>query len=97
MCSKGFVKRIVPFFLTFALGLLVASFFVSVALPNFSFPNRGWGRHQQYHQKMEFENQQLKEKVSRLEKQLTDKNNLDFQNLDLDVPPPALRAVPHRR
>ena len=35
MFYKGFFKRIVPFFLTFAAGLFIASFFVPIA-PNFS-------------------------------------------------------------
>jgi hypothetical protein len=37
MQLKGLFKRVVPFFLTFALGLLVASFFVTVAAPSFNF------------------------------------------------------------
>ena len=65
MCCEGFMKRIVPFFLTFAVGLFVASFFVTIAAPKFEF-NRGWRKHQQYHRKMEFENQRLKEENSRL-------------------------------
>ncbi len=99
MCSKGFVKRIVPFFLTFAFGLLIASFFVSVALPRFQFPNRGFNRHRQYHQQMEFENQRLRDENSRLKRQQADRANEDFTNLDLDVPPPPSvpRAVPYRR
>lgn len=65
MCGKGFVKRVLPFFLTFAVGLFIASFFVSIAAPRFQF-NRGWRRHQQYHRTMEAENQRLKEENARL-------------------------------
>ena len=98
MCSKGFVKRFVPFFLTFALGLFVASFFVSIALPKFQFKKRSWGEHQRYHQKIEFENQQLREENLRLKRELADKNDADFTNLDLNlnVPPPPPHA-PFRR
>ena len=67
MCCKGFVKRIVPFFLTFAVGLFVASFFVTVAAPSFQFKSRNWKRnHQQYDRQMELENQQLRDENLRL-------------------------------
>ena len=33
MCYSGLFKRIIPFALTFAVGLFLASFFVSIALP----------------------------------------------------------------
>jgi len=65
MCCEGFMKRIVPFFLTFAVGLFVASFFVTIAAPKFEF-NRGWRKHQQYHRMMESENRRLKEENARL-------------------------------
>ena len=96
MCCKGFFKRIVPFFLTFAVGLFIASFFVTLAAPNLSF--RGWKRHQQYHQMMEFENQRLNDENSRLRRQLEDTDRSNIKNLkysyELDVPavpllPPA--------
>ncbi len=65
MCVKVFIKRVLPFFLTFSVGLFIASFFVSIAAPNFQF-NRGWRKHQQYHRMMEFENQRLREENERL-------------------------------
>lgn len=65
MCGKVFIKRVLPFFLTFSVGLFVASFFVTIAAPTFQF-NRGWRRHQQYHRMMEFENQRLREENARL-------------------------------
>ena len=36
MLYTGFFKRIIPFVLTFAAGLFIASFFVSIAAPSFS-------------------------------------------------------------
>ncbi len=68
MCSKNFIKRIVPFFLTFAVGLFIASFFVTIAAPTFRFSLGGerFGRHQKYHRMMEFENQRLREENERL-------------------------------
>ncbi len=67
MCCKGFVKRIVPFFLTFAVGLFIASFFVTVVAPSLKIPNRGWRRnHRQYDRQMELENQRLRDENLRL-------------------------------
>lgn len=66
MCGKVFIKRVLPFFLTFSVGLFIASFFVTIAAPRFQF-NGGWRRHhQQYHRKMESENQRLREENMRL-------------------------------
>lgn len=69
MCIKGFLKRFAPFFIALALGLFVASFFVSIALPNVRF-NRGWRRHQEYHRRLEFENQRLREENQRLNQEI---------------------------
>lgn len=66
MHFKGFLKRFAPFFITFALGLFVASFFVTVALPNVRFTRNRINRHQQYHRQMEFENHRLREENLRL-------------------------------
>jgi hypothetical protein len=89
MCCKGFTKRILPFFLTFSLGLLIASFFVSIAAPNFSFKKRGWSRHQQYDRQMELENQQLREEKNQLKNQLEDATQNEFRNLKYE-----LRTIP---
>ena len=62
MCCQGFVKRVVPFFLTFAVGLFIASFFVTIAAPTFQFQNRGWRKnHRQYDRQREAEIQRLRE------------------------------------
>lgn len=106
MCCKGFIKRILPFFLTFTVGLFVASFFVTIAAPSFRFQSRGWNRHQQYHRQMELENQRLQEENYRLERKLADSNSQDYLPSDLkyNVPPPpplppmppAAKTVPYR-
>lgn len=90
MCGKVFIKRVLPFFLTFAVGLFIASFFVTIAAPSFKF-NRGFRRHQQYHRAMELEVQRMREENSRLKRQLADKNSqdlLDIDAVDFPVPPP---------
>ena len=78
MCCKGFVKRIIPFFLTFAVGLFIASFFVSIAAPNFQFKRSNWKRnHRQYDRQMELEIQRLREENMRLKNEAERKfNNL---------------------
>lgn len=95
-CSKNFIKRVLPFFLTFAVGLFIASFFISIAAPNFRFPLRGerGRRHQEYHRMMEFENQQLKEENLRLRNQLTEKEESDSTAYYLEVPPPPMMMPP---
>ncbi len=87
MCCKGFIKRILPFFLTFAFGLLIASFFVSIAAPNFNFKKRGFNHHREYDRRLEFENRQLRDENNRLKQQLIEKENQNLSE-DLDVPPP---------
>lgn len=87
MCCKGFIKRILPFFLTFAFGLLIASFFVSIAAPNFNFKKRGFNRHREYDQRLEFENRQLRDENNRLKQQLMENQNLS-EDLDVPAPPP---------
>ncbi len=92
MYGMGFIKKVVPFFLTFAIGLFVASFFVSIAAPSFKIPNRGWKRHQQYHQRIESENQRLREKNLRLERELAEKERQEeivfSPHANFDAPPP---------
>jgi hypothetical protein len=96
MNFMSFVKRIAPFFLTFAVGLFIASFFVTVAAPNFQF-RRGFNRHQQYHRRIESENQQLREENNRLKNRLADmeREKSDWVLGTVYVPmPPAPPAPP---
>ena len=103
MCCKGFIKRVFPFFLTFSVGLFIASFFVSIALPTFRLRNDGWRRHEQYHRMLEFENQQLKERNSLLEKRLADRDSSDAADNDSQLnylvppPPPVAPIAPSVR
>ena len=68
MCCLGFIKRFAPFFLTFAVGLFIASFFVS--MPNFKFGRGFNSQHRQYHHRLESENRQLREENSRIKSDL---------------------------
>ena len=100
MCCKEFLKRVAPFFLTFARGLFIASFFVSIAAPNFSFKSRNWRQnHRQYHQKIESENRRLKDENIRLKKELSEKEKLEAIVSEIeytDAPLRAPKAVPFR-
>ena len=97
MCNKSFVKRIVPFFLTFAVGLFIASFFVTIAAPKFGlgFRRERLERHLADDRRMELEYQQLKEKNSQLEKQLADKDSASESSFEVDaVPAPPMPPMP---
>ncbi len=87
------VKRFAPFLLTFALGLLIASFFVSVAAPNFS----SFKRNRKHHdcKRTKAENERMQDRISFLERrnaQLeSEKMNVDndFETtFDVPMPPP---------
>ncbi|HVE56376.1 MAG TPA: hypothetical protein VNB22_06065 [Pyrinomonadaceae bacterium] len=97
------VNRVAPFFLTFAVGLFIASFFVTVAAPNFQF-RRGFNRHRQMDRQMQMENQQLREENNRLKNRLAEAEKRDWVlESDLDVPPPPpvpptmpMKTVPYK-
>jgi hypothetical protein len=61
MCYTGLFKRIIPFALTFAAGLFLASFFVSIAFPGANWrANRRVNRFHEM-QQLRIENEQLRE------------------------------------
>ena len=97
MCCKGFAKRILPFFLTFAVGLFIASFFVSIAAPSFQFPSRSSRRnHKEYDRQRELEVQRLRDENLRLRNQQTiELDTADFRSLENAVPPlPPMPPAP---
>ena len=97
MLSKAVFKRVVPFLLTLAAGLFVASFFVSLAVPNFSGFRRGPTKMREY-RKVKMENEDLRRENCRLKKELeearSEKRSTSFESLppdiNLAVPPPPL-------
>jgi hypothetical protein len=69
MCYIGLFKRIIPFVLTFAAGLFIASFFVSLALPGANWRSgRRFNKHQEI-RRLQAENDSLREKNRLLEMQ----------------------------
>ena len=101
MYYKGLIKRLVPFFVTFAAGLFIASFFVTIATPSFNF-RRGPGRFGEM-QRLRSENQELKRTNGELRRQVEELriNTVSAENFTLDgfpletdaPPPPRGRAT----
>lgn len=99
MLYKGVLKRVLPFLLTFAAGLFVASFFVSIASPSFNFPRRSH-KYREMH-RLRMENQDLRRSNSELRRQLEEARRLselkfsidsEFPHFEPPPPPPAPRA-----
>lgn len=95
MHFKGLLKRVGPFFLTFALGLLVASFFVTVAAPNFQFKKRGH-RCREYREnyRLRMENESLKRQLASREFKTVDVPSTFEYDLAVPPPPPMPAAAP---
>lgn len=79
-CSKGIVKRFIPFLITLGVGLLIASFFVPI-LPNLSF-GRGRQRHREWHQQMERDKQSLLDENYNLKLQLEEMRKNQMRDWD---------------
>lgn len=106
MGNKGILLRVLPFLATFAVGLFIASFFVSIA-PNFG-PGK-WRERRVECKRLKFENQQLRDENFRLKQEMQDRDLSEipgvFHQRPLGVgpefpvempppppPPPARRA-----
>lgn len=92
MCSKKFFGRLLPFFATFVVGILIASIFAP-----FGRSSMGGRRHRHFEEdrQMRLENEQLREENLRLKEQLND-SLMNVQDSDFSVPvPPPLPVKPH--
>ena len=98
MCSKDFLRRVVPFFAAFLVGVFIASFFVSIGRP-------GWGgrraRHFEEDRQMRLQNEQLVEENFRLREQLDERSvSIEHHLIEPGVrglvpaPPPPRPAAP---
>ena len=66
MCSKGLLKRMLPFFATFAAAIFITSFFVDLSTPRF-----GRGRFMRNEmRRLESENNRLRQENEELHEQL---------------------------
>jgi len=98
------VKRVAPFVLTLTIGLLVASFFVTVAAPNFQFKRGGFKRHRDYDRQRDARINELERENKCLKNRLSEVERRDWVlDRDLDVPPPPpppsvmpMKTVPQR-
>ena len=88
MFYKGFLKRIIPFFLTFAAGLFIASFFVSIAAPNFNWRR---GRSHRMHEcwRVNTENEELRRDSYRMKRELE-----ELRRKSWDMPVTAADDIP---
>ena len=95
-------KRIIPFFLTFAAGLLIASIFVPINGPSFRNADRGgkW----RHHRECKREKEALRQEIDRLKLELEQTrinadanfNTLEYQvpeiRIEVPAPPPPPRV-----
>jgi hypothetical protein len=84
------LKRIIPFIATFAIGLIVASFFVNI-IPSFKFKRDGKCRKGK--QELRYENERLRIENERLKaendftREVVPMRAEEIPNIELPVPP----------
>lgn len=99
MSYLAIFKRVIPFFLTFTAGLLIASIFIPITTPNF----RGFERGKRFHYKqLKSENDRLYKENCRMKRELEalreiDKQNWDSTTLKYSVPEIEVEAPPAPR
>jgi hypothetical protein len=87
MCCLGVFKRVVPFLITFAAGLFIASFFVTLAFPSLPASRREV-RMREYRQ-MKYDMEELQRENARLKAELEARRAMNFDSdIHLAVPPP---------
>lgn len=89
MLNKALIKRIVPFVLTFALGLFVAGFFVSLS-PTFKFRKNCCGKRQEV-KMLRVENERLQLENQRLQQRLEETERMILLDEVVPPPPPLVR------
>lgn len=108
MQFTGLIKRILPFVLTFSAGLLLASLFVPIGLPNLGTRSESRrGRHHREHRDMQMEIDRLREQLRNAEvenEQLRRSATESIENFELGEspleaphPPPPPRRPKHPR
>ncbi len=90
------VKRVAPFVLTLTVGLFIASFFMTVAAPNFNFKRNGFKNHRQMDRQIRSENKRLREENIRLKNRMAEMERRDWVLGTVEVPmtpPPPVEPV----
>ena len=99
MSFVAVIKRVAPFLLTFSIGLLIASFFVTVAAPNFRFKGNRF-KHREYDRQRENRISELERENNCLKRRLAEMEKERDWVLDVPPPPPAptmpMKSVPSR-
>jgi len=106
MSFIAILKRVAPFLLTFAAGLFIASFFVTIAAPSFNGFKRNPSRYREF-KRMKGDIEELRREKCRLKeeiRQLRSERRVIVEAVDplaeVDVyavpPPPPPRAHDHR-
>lgn len=95
MSFLAVIKRVFPFLLTFAAGLFIASFFVSIAAPNFNGFRRGPSKFRKVQyvryevEELRREKCRLKDEIEALKKERREIiESTVVTPFDLNVPPP---------
>jgi hypothetical protein len=91
MLYKGILKRFFPFLLTFAAGIFLASFFVSVALPTFPRPERN--RRFSECRRMKVDYERMREENERMRREL-EFHNIGPSHLNIPDVPPVTLEIP---
>ena len=84
----GLLKRFAPFFITFALGLFVASFFITISAPRFQFRRYRPMRQCQEMQALKYENQILRQQLEEKQLKVVDIREVRTNTEDSVPPPP---------
>lgn len=87
MLNKAFFQRIIPFILTFALGLFIASFFISVT-PTFKYRKNKCCKRSEV-KRLQYENERLRLENQRLQQRIESTEKIIL----LDEPPPMPRIA----
>jgi hypothetical protein len=97
MCAMGIVKRFLPFLLTLAVGLFIASFFVDLTPSRFeNRSSRRWSKFYRV-QQLRNENEQLRQENRRLTQQLDELRQSRWMMNSFEVPPPPPAPVAPRQ
>lgn len=102
MLYLGVLKRVLPFLLTFAAGLFIASFFINISAPSFNFKRSS--KKCRESRQLRYENERIKRENADLRRQLEQAAGMKTDwtinagpgHFEADVPPPPPPPAPRR-